>query len=57
MEKSILLRLEEEDRAVIQAEAKKLGMTTSSFIRLLIKQYFNGIKFERRSEDAKRNIH
>jgi len=57
MTKSVLLRLEEKDQAVIQAEAKKLGMTVSSFIRLLIKQYFDGIKFERRSEDAKRNIH
>ena len=56
MNKSILLRLTEEDQAAIHAEAEKLGMTTSSFIRLLIKQYFNGIRFERKDKDAKGSI-
>jgi len=29
-------------------EAKKLGMSFAAFMRLLLNQYFNGIRFERR---------
>jgi len=54
--KSILLKLTEEDQKAVKAEAEKLGMTTVSFLRLLIKQYFDGIKFERRGKDADRSI-
>ena len=54
--KSILLKLTEEDQKAVKAEAEKLGMTTVSFLRLLIKQYFDGIKFERRDKDANRSV-
>jgi len=38
------------DKAKVEAEAKKLGISVSAFIRLLIKQWSNGIKFEKRED-------
>jgi hypothetical protein len=32
-------------------EAKRLGISFAAFIRLLINQYFDDIRFERRRED------
>jgi len=37
-----------EDAKKLEAEAKKLGISVSAFIRLLIKQWSDGIRFERR---------
>jgi len=37
-----------EDAMKLEEEAKKLNLSVSAFIRLLIKQWSNGIKFERR---------
>jgi len=31
----------------VERESKKLGISSADFLRMLIKQYFNGIKFER----------
>jgi hypothetical protein len=35
------------DKEQIENEAKKLGLNASSFLRLLIKQYFGGFYLER----------
>jgi len=37
-----------EDAKKLEEEARKLGISVSAFIRLLIKQWSNGIKFEKR---------
>jgi len=37
-----------EDAKKLEEEAKKLNLSVSAFIRLLIKQWSSGIKFERR---------
>lgn len=46
-EKAILVRLTKEEFDGIQNEARKLGLSVASFIRLLVKQWSNGIKFEK----------
>ncbi len=50
MREVITIRMKTEDKARVEAEAKKLGISLSAFIRLLIKQWSNGIKFEKREE-------
>ncbi|MBA7477531.1 hypothetical protein ES705_36867 [subsurface metagenome] len=39
-----------EDAKKLEEEARKLNLSVSAFIRLLIKQWSNGIKFEKREE-------
>ena len=39
-----------EDARKLEGEAKKLNLSVSAFIRLLIKQWSNGIKFEKRED-------
>ena len=36
-----------EDAKKLEEEARKLNLSVSAFIRLLIKQWTNGIKFEK----------
>jgi len=50
MNEVITVRMEAEDKERAEAEARKLGISVSAFIRLLIKQWNNGIKFERRED-------
>ncbi|MBA7471833.1 hypothetical protein ES707_07145 [subsurface metagenome] len=50
MNEVITIRMGTEDKARVEAEAKKLGISVSAFIRLLIKQWSNGIKFEKRED-------
>ncbi len=38
------------DAKKLEEEAKKLNLSVSAFIRLLIKQWSNGIRFERRED-------
>jgi len=47
MEEVIRFRVEAEDKAKIEIEARKLGISVSAFIRLLIRNWSNGIRFER----------
>ena len=47
MDKSIRFRLDDTEKEKIEAEAKKLGISVSAFIRLLIKNWSDGIKFEK----------
>ena len=47
MKETIRFRIEEEEKRKIEAEAKKLGISVSAFIRLLIRNWSNGIKFEK----------
>ena len=39
-----------EDAEKLEEEARKLGISVSAFIRLLIKQWSDGIKFEKRGD-------
>lgn len=48
---AILLRLSGEEKNRITKEAKKLGISATSFLKLLVKQYFDGIRFERQKHD------
>ncbi|KKM07163.1 hypothetical protein LCGC14_1736610 [marine sediment metagenome] len=48
MDAIIRFRTSEEDKKALEAEARKLGLTVSAFIRLLIRQWDDGIRFERR---------
>ena len=36
-----------EDKEQVETEARRLGLNASSFLRLLIKQYFGGFYLER----------
>ncbi len=38
-------RISQEDKELVENEARKLGLKPSSFIHLLIKQYFADIHF------------
>ncbi len=49
-QKTIRFRVPLEDARKLELEAKKLNLSVSAFIRLLIKQWSNGIKFERRED-------
>lgn len=46
-EASIFIRLSEEDKCLAEEEAKKLGLSVSAFIRLLLKNWTNGITFQK----------
>lgn len=39
-----------EDAKKLEEEARELGISVSAFIRLLIKQWSDGIKFEKRGD-------
>ena len=47
MSEVIRFLVEPDEKENIEAEAKKLGISVSAFIRLLIKQWSDGIKFEK----------
>jgi len=47
MDKVVRFRMDAREKEALEAEAKKLGLSVSVFIRLLIKQWTDGIKFER----------
>ncbi len=49
-QKTIRFRVPLEDAKRLEEEARKLNLSVSAFIRLLIKQWSSGIKFERREE-------
>jgi len=46
--KSLLIRLEQEELNSIRKEADKLGISMTDFIKLLVKQWSDGIRFERK---------
>lgn len=50
MREVIRFRVETEDKEKLEATAKGLGLSVSAFLRLLIKNWSNGIKFEREKE-------
>ena len=49
-QKTIRFRVPLEDAKKLEEEARKLNLSVSAFIRLLIKQWSNGIKFEKRED-------
>lgn len=53
--KAILTRLTEKELVAVQEEADKLGIPVAAFIRLLIKQWSNGIRFERKESSAEQS--
>jgi len=42
------------DKERVESEAKKLGLSASSFLRFLIKQYFGGFYLERGKGEGER---
>jgi hypothetical protein len=48
MQKLVRFVIDVEDGKKIEKEAQRLGLDSSDFLRLLIKLYFNGLKFEQR---------
>jgi hypothetical protein len=48
MQQLVRFIIDVEDGKKIEREARRLGMDSSDFLRLLIKLYFNGLKFEPR---------
>jgi hypothetical protein len=42
------------DKERVEAEARRLGLNASSFLRLLIKQYFGGFYLERRRREEQK---
>lgn len=47
MEEVVRFRVEADDKQKLEAEAKKLGLSVSAFIRLLIRNWSDGIRFEK----------
>lgn len=45
--KGIFVRLTIEDKQAIREDARKLGLSVTAFVRLLYKQWSDGIRFER----------
>ncbi len=43
--------VDQEDKEQVESEAKRLGLNASSFLRLLIKQYFGGFYLERQKRE------
>jgi len=46
MLKGKTIRLNEQKWVEVEEEAKRLGISVTVFLKLLVKQYFNNIKFE-----------
>lgn len=53
--KAILIRMDEQEFRTAREEADKLGMTVAAFMRLLLRQWHDGIRFERERAHANRN--
>lgn len=49
MEVVVRFRTTPEEKVKLEEEAKKLGLTVSSFLRLLIHNWSDGVRFERKS--------
>jgi len=54
MQQVVRFLIDQEDRQRVEREAKRLGLKSSSFLRLLIKLYFNGFRLERKESANKR---
>jgi len=46
----ILIRVTPTEKTTIIEAAQKVGLNISDFIRLLVRQWTNGIRFEKREE-------
>ncbi len=57
MDEVIRFRVDADEKENIEAEAKKLGISVSAFLRLLIKQWSNGIKFEKVGAPHRSGLH
>jgi len=53
MDEVVRFRMNAGEKEALEAEAKSLGLSVSAFIRLLIKQWTDGIKFEREKVEIK----
>ena len=49
-DKYIQIRVTEEEKALIEKEARNAGLPVSMFMLLLVKQFSDGITFERKSK-------
>ncbi|MBA7632858.1 hypothetical protein ES703_40413 [subsurface metagenome] len=52
-QKMIRFLVSSEEAEKLEQEAKKLGISVSAFMRLLIKQWSDGIKFEKRDTEGR----
>jgi len=50
-QKMVRFLVSSEDAKKLEQEAKKLGISVSAFMRLLIKQWSDGIRFEKRADE------
>jgi len=48
----VRFRVTEKEKMSLEKEATNLGLTVSAFLRLLIRQWGNGIKFEKKGSGA-----
>lgn len=53
--KAILLWMSEEERESYKSEAGKLGISVADFIRLLFKQWMDGITFKKDKSKEKKD--
>lgn len=51
--KSILINLSKEDYDAAKQASDKLGISLTSFIRLLLKQWTDGIRFEKDKDNSR----
>ncbi len=45
---NVLVRLTQEEKDTLVKEAQKVGISISAFVRLLLRNYSNGIRFEKK---------
>ena len=46
---NIIIRVTPDEKQSIDAEAEKIGLSTSAFLLLLARQYSDGIRFEKKN--------
>jgi len=49
---NVLVRLTQEEKETLVKEAQKAGMSISAFIRLLLRNWSDGIRFEKKNNHA-----
>lgn len=52
-QKIVRFQLDAKSAKALQAEAERIGLSTSAFIRLLIRNWSDGIRFEKEKEGSK----
>jgi len=50
--KTLYVRVSDEEHRIVTADSKRLGVSLSGFIRLLIKNWSDGVRFEQKAQGA-----